>query len=127
MRTHEASRRVEKYSCSDEMRGPRGASGDPYDGAEFVEQTMPDACLEPPPHDPIMLIMPSTEVRTYVGLPTDFTECDMEYILSRPPPLRNFKHTLERAFQPDAMEYNTLIPWCEEYRLQRNGPADPLH
>ena len=55
---------------------------------------MPKESLYPEDHNPLNFIIPKTQIRTFVGHPTDFTECDLEFILGENPPLRRFDHIL---------------------------------
>eukprot|EP00452_MALV-II_sp_L67-6_P000214 gene214-212_t len=104
----------------------RGPCGNPDDGAEEVQFEMPDLCLAPPEHDPLKFIIPDTSVRTFAGLPTDFTECDLEMILNQPPPLRDFEPVLRPQLSLGGCELLQLErPWCDGFRVQRQCP-DPL-
>ncbi|CAD7923325.1 unnamed protein product [Amoebophrya sp. A120] len=115
----------QRYACFEEqyVRGPRGLVDD---GAEQVQFEMPDECLLPPEHDPLKFIIPDTKVRTWVGLPTDYHECDFEYMLGveEEPPIRDFSYTFEPKLTLEAMGFEMLgsnFPqWSDVYRENRN-------
>lgn len=92
----------------------RGQRGDALDGAEQVVD-MPASCLLPPQHDPLSLLVPSTDCRTYVGFP-DFGECDFEYRLSEPAPLLHPLKT-ESLLPPDLLTLEQ--PWLDTWRRTR--------
>jgi hypothetical protein len=73
-----------KLSAALEEHSMRGIRGSATDGAE-EPLAMPDSCLLPPSHEALNLLIPSTEIRTYVGFP-DAAECDPECQLALPPP-----------------------------------------
>jgi len=93
------------------IRGPRG---DIFDGAE-EPVAMPESCLLPPQHDPLSLLVPSTECRTYIAFP-EFTECDFEYRLSQPPELLE-PSKMEPLLPPDIMCLDK--PWLGTWRRTR--------
>jgi len=97
----------------------RGQRGDIFDGAE-VPMEMPASCLLPPQHDPLSLLVPSTECRTYIGGP-EFGECDFEYRLSQPVPV--IERMPEPLLPPDLMmlEEPLLARWRRPRRV-----ADPF-
>lgn len=104
----------------------RGVRGDVFDGAEDTLD-MPASCVLPPEHDPMSLLVPSTECRTFVSFP-DFTECDHEYRLSKEVPLLEPLKT-EPLLPPNykSLEY----PWLSTWRPKRRLPEpfehfDPL-
>mmetsp|Transcript_72733 Transcript_72733/g.113810 ORF Transcript_72733/g.113810 Transcript_72733/m.113810 type:complete len:859 (-) Transcript_72733:74-2650(-) len=98
----------------------RGICGDALDGAEESIE-MPASCLLPPQHDPMSLLVPSTECRTFVSYP-EFTECDFEYRLAKEVPLIEPLQT-EPLLPPDlkSLEY----PWLSTWRPLRRLP-DPF-
>lgn len=98
---------------------------------------MPDECILPPEHDPLKFIIPDTKIRTWVGLPTDFHECDFEYMLGveEYPPLRDFHYTLEPPLTLAAagieMLGSNFPQWHDIYRENRQAGdllenADPV-
>jgi len=103
-----------------EEHSVRGIRGDILDGAE-EPYTMPESFLLPPKHDLLEFITPSTSCRTYIGFP-DFTECDFEYRLSRPVPLRNPMETRPLLPEDIASDEN---PWTCSWRRTRSL-ADPF-
>jgi hypothetical protein len=93
----------------------RGIRGDILDGAE-EPYTMPESCLLPPRHDLLEFAIPGTGCRTYIGFP-DFTECDFEYRLSRPVPLRNSMKT--QPLLPEDIVSDEK-PWTTSWRRTRS-------
>eukprot|EP00927_Polykrikos_kofoidii_P038239 TRINITY_DN32553_c0_g1_i1.p1 TRINITY_DN32553_c0_g1~~TRINITY_DN32553_c0_g1_i1.p1 ORF type:complete len:867 (-),score=193.80 TRINITY_DN32553_c0_g1_i1:38-2557(-) len=92
----------------------RGQRGDILDGAE-KPLSMPETCLLPPAHEALSLMIPSPELRTYIGFP-DFTECDTEYRLAQPPPVIEPCAT-EPLLPTDIMSLDT--PWLNVWRPVR--------
>lgn len=93
----------------------RGPCGDIFDLAEEPLE-MPESCLWPPQHDPLSLLVPSTECRTYIGLPK-FAECDIEYRLSQPvPPMEPLK--TPPLLPPNIMSFEE--PWMCSWRRTRH-------
>ncbi|CAD7930322.1 unnamed protein product [Amoebophrya sp. A25] len=125
-----AGRYEQRYACLEEqyVRGVRGLT---TDGAEEVQFTMPEACLQPPEHDPLQFIIPDTSVRTWVGLPTDFHECDFEYMLGveEEPMIRDFHYCLEPRLTLDGMGFEmpsaNFPQWHDIFRESRNV-TDPF-
>mmetsp|Transcript_50838 Transcript_50838/g.94107 ORF Transcript_50838/g.94107 Transcript_50838/m.94107 type:complete len:874 (+) Transcript_50838:125-2746(+) len=109
----------------------RGQRGDFLDGAEGHDEaegdegepdvfkhtvlSMPACCTLPPQHDPLSLLVPSTECRTFVGFP-DFAECDFEYRLSEPGPLLT-PLTTEPLLPQDLLSLEQ--PWLDTWRRTR--------
>jgi hypothetical protein len=109
-----------------EESSARGICGDAYDGAEEPLE-MPASCLLPPQLDPMSLLVPSTECRTFVSYP-EFTECDFEYRLAKEVPFIEPLKT-EPLLPPDfkSLEH----PWLSTWRPLRRLPEpfehfDPL-
>lgn len=92
----------------------RGQRGDIFDGAE-EPLTMPKSCLRAPLHDPMDLLVPSTACRSYVGFP-EYVECDFEYRLARPVPLR--KTPQEEPLLPENLAC-LETPWLGQWRRAR--------
>lgn len=93
----------------------RGPCGDELDGAE-VALEMPDSFLLAPDHDPMSLLVPSAECRTFVPLP-DFAECDPEYRLAQPAPVIGPLET-EPLLPSDLPSVDT--PWLAAWRRTRS-------
>lgn len=111
MRPHD--NRVRLSAALEEL-SIRGQRGDIFDGAE-EPLTMPDSCLLPPEHDPMSLLVPSTECRTFIGFP-EFTESDFEYRLQQPPPPVE-PLQLEPLLPADIASLDT--PWLGVWRRTR--------
>lgn len=99
------------------VRGPRG---DELDGAE-VAIAMPESCLLAPEHDPMSLLVPSCECRTYIPLP-DYAECDPEFRLAQPAPLIGDLET--ELLLPHGIP-SVDTPWLAAWRRTRQLP-DPF-
>lgn len=129
-------RRGPKVGCLEEQYC-RGVRGHIDDGAETVRFDMPEECLLPVEHDPLKLIIPDTKIRAWVGLPTDYHECDLEYMLGveEEPLLRDFHYCFREPFTLAACGIEVLgsnFPtWHEMFREHRQCPDrlenfDPL-
>jgi len=97
-----------------EEHSVRGIRGDILDGAE-EPYLMPESFLLAPKHDLLEFITPSPKCRTYIGFP-DFTECDFEYRLSRPVPLRASMET--QPLLPEDIASDET-PWLTSWRRTR--------
>lgn len=117
MRPHNDRCRLHAALEESVVRGPRG---DALDGVE-VPIAMPESCLLPPEHNALSLLVPSTECRTYVGLP-ESTECDTDFRLAQLPPVLGPLNS-EQLLPPDIMCLDA--PWLASWRRTRQI-ADPF-
>mmetsp|Transcript_1891 Transcript_1891/g.4263 ORF Transcript_1891/g.4263 Transcript_1891/m.4263 type:complete len:866 (+) Transcript_1891:80-2677(+) len=119
------TQRKQLVAALDEQTVTRGVRGDFFDGAEDALE-MPSACLLCPEHDPMDLIRPSTEVRTFLAIPP-FTECDAEYRLQEVPPPRTVLTSPSLVL--DHVR-SCATPWSNLYKTKRKiddpfGVHDP--
>mmetsp|Transcript_38006 Transcript_38006/g.88821 ORF Transcript_38006/g.88821 Transcript_38006/m.88821 type:complete len:894 (+) Transcript_38006:134-2815(+) len=120
MKLHGGRERLKAALEEDSVRGP---CGDIFDGAE-VPMAMPESCLLPPQHDPLSLLVPSPDCRTFIT-PPEFIECDFEYGLAQLPPVIPALATEEMVPQ----YFQTLEePFLNLWRRQRqlHDPFDAL-